>query len=99
MFPTIVFNRRAPKRFCPAMALMRKPLLFTSANSADHGRKGSVDVAMGAGGDDLDLPPDDGSCRCHVLGHGLGSNQVVRIDEQTKPLGSRPQLMQQPQDM
>src|SRR4029079_5688863 len=34
MLPIICFSRRAAKRFCSAIALMRKPLLLTSANSA-----------------------------------------------------------------
>jgi len=56
-------------------------------------RKGRIDLATGARGEDFDLPPN-GHSRCpHVCDRGLRNNGIVRIDEHGKACGSRQQLV------
>src|SRR5262249_16981787 len=58
-------------------------------------RKGRIDLATGARGEDFDLPPNgDGRCP-HVCDRGLRNNGIVRIDEHGKACGSRQQLVQE----
>ena len=58
-------------------------------------RKGRIDVAICAGGDDFDLPPDRRSRRLQFRDKGLGNKRIVGIDERGKARGSRQQLTQQ----
>jgi len=66
------------------------PLLY-------DGRKGRIDVAIGGGSEDLDLPRDSGSNRLRVFGHDLGIRSF-RIDEDGKASSCRQQFVQEPRN-
>ena len=48
---------------------------------AHKGRESRIDLAAGAGVEDLDLQSDGASSRLHVSQRGLGIGNVCRIDE------------------
>jgi hypothetical protein len=61
------------------------------------GGEGRVDLAIGAGGQHADLPPDGGSSRLHVFDDGAGDSRGARIDQQAKVRRGRQQLLEQPE--
>jgi hypothetical protein len=61
-------------------------------------RKGSVDVEIGCGAEDVDLPPDRCCCRLHLCDRGLpGPN--AGSDKQRKALRSWQELVQEPKPL
>ena len=57
--------------------------------------EGRIDLAAGAGVEDLDLQPHGARSRFHVSQRGLGSRSIGRIDEHGNASGSGHQLTQQ----
>ena len=57
--------------------------------------EGRIDLAAGAGVEDLDLQPHGARSRFHVSQRGLGSRSIGRIDEHGHTSGSGHQLAQQ----
>jgi hypothetical protein len=62
---------------------------------ARKGCEGRLDLAAGAGVEDLDLQSDGAGSRFHVSHRGLGSNSVGWIDEHGNTSGCRQQLPQE----
>ena len=61
--------------------------------------EGRIDLAAGAGVEDLDLQPHGAGSRFHVSQRGLGSRGIGRIDEHGHTSGSGHQLAQQLQPL
>ena len=61
--------------------------------------EGRIDLAAGAGVEDLDLQPHGASSRFHVSQRGLGSRSIGRIDEHGHTSGCGHQLAQQLQPL
>ena len=61
--------------------------------------KGSIDLAKGAGMEDLDLDPKGGSSRLYIFHRGLGGGRVGRIDENSHTCRSRHHFAQQPEPL
>ena len=57
--------------------------------------EGRVDLAAGAGVEDLDLQPHGARSRLHVSQCGLGSRSIGRIDEHGNASGRGHQLAQE----
>jgi hypothetical protein len=57
-----------------------------------HACEGRIDLAIGAGGKNFDLPPNGRSRRLRVRGHGCGSTWNIGIDEHGKARGRRVEL-------
>ena len=57
--------------------------------------EGRIDLAAGAGVEDLDLQPHGASSRFHVSQRGLGSRSIGRIDEHGNTSGCGHQLAQE----
>src|SRR5262249_43250647 len=61
-------------------------------------RKDSVDVEIGCGAEDVDLPPDRRRCRLHLCDRGLPEPNAGS-DKQRKALGSWQELVQEPKPL
>ena len=61
--------------------------------------EGRIDLAAGAGVEDLDLQPHGAGSRFHVSQRGLGSRSIGRIDEHGNTSGSGHQLTQELQPL
>ena len=62
---------------------------------AHKSREGRIDLAAGAGIDDLDLQPHGAGSRFHVSQRGLGIRGIGRIDEHGHTSGCGHQLAQE----
>ena len=80
---------------------MKKGLGPTKSASAlaHEGREGGIDLAAGAGVEDLNLQPDSASSRLHVLSVISVSASVGWIDEHGDTSGRGHQLTQQLQPL
>ena len=61
--------------------------------------EGRIDLAAGAGVEDLDLQPHGASSRFHVSQRGLGNGSIGRIDEHGHASGRGHQLAQELQPL
>jgi hypothetical protein len=57
--------------------------------------KGRIDLAIGAGGESFDLPPNGRGCRLQFFHIALSSARIARIDERGETCGVRYQLVQE----